>query len=95
MFAPVIFPLTTNDVSVPTLVILGCALSVTVAAVVVVPAVTAYVALATAPTTLEPDKLVKPLPLPVNLPVVAVIFAAVIGPFTASDVNVPTLVIFG
>ena len=49
------FPLTSNDVSVPTLVMLGCALVVTVPAVVVVPAVIAYVALATVPTTFEPD----------------------------------------
>ena len=51
--APVIFPLTTNDVSVPTLVMLGWELVVTVSAVDVVPAVFAYVALATVPTIFE------------------------------------------
>jgi hypothetical protein len=44
----VILPETANEVNVPTLVILGCALVVTV------PALTAVVALATVPLTLAP-----------------------------------------
>ena len=59
------------------------------------PAVTAYVALATVPTILAPDKFVNPLPLPANLPVLAVIFVAVILPLTFNNDNVPVLVIFG
>ena len=92
---PIIFPLTTNDVNVPTEVMLGCAFVVTVPAVVELPALTAYVALATVPTTLPPNKFVNPLPLPVKLPVLAVIFVAIIGPFTAIEDNVPRLVILG
>jgi hypothetical protein len=55
----------------------------------------ALVALATVPVTLAPTSELNPLPLPVNTPVFAVMFAAVIVPFTPSDVNVPTLVMFG
>ena len=57
-------PVAVNEVSVPTLVIFGCA------AVVTVPAVTASVALATVPVTLAPGMLVKPAPDPMNLPCV-------------------------
>jgi hypothetical protein len=39
--------------------------------------------------------LVKPLPLPVNTPVFAVKFTAVIVPLTFNPVNVPTLVMLG
>ena len=53
----VMLPLTTNPVSVPTLVIFGCAFVVTVPAVVALPDVLAYVAFATAPVTLDPDTL--------------------------------------
>jgi hypothetical protein len=88
-------PFTFNDVNVPTLVILGCAFVVTVPAVAVEPAVIAYVALATVPTILAPDKFVNPLPLPANLPVVDVIFVAVIFPLTANEDSVPTEVILG
>ena len=70
-------------------------MSTTVLAVVELPALTAYVALAIAPTIFAPDKLVNPLPLPANLPVVDVIFVAVMFPLTANVVNVPTLVILG
>ena len=90
-----IFPLTTNDVSVPTEVILGCAFVVTVPAVVVNPAVTAYIALETLPITLAPARFDNPLPLPANRPVIDVKFTEVIFPFTASDVNVPSEVILG
>ena len=41
--------------------------------------VAAVVAFATVPVTLAPAIALKPLPLPVNMPVLAVIFAAVIG----------------
>jgi hypothetical protein len=50
----VMLPLTTNPVSVPTLVMFGCAFVVTVPAVVALPDVSAYVAFATAPETLAP-----------------------------------------
>jgi hypothetical protein len=51
-----------NEVNVPTDVIFDCALVVTV------PAVVAYVALATAPVTLAPVNDVNLLPLPIILP---------------------------
>ena len=55
----------------------------------------ALVALATVPVTLAPTSELNPLPLPVNTPVFAVMFAAVIVPLTPSEVNVPTEVMFG
>jgi hypothetical protein len=58
-------------------------------------ALVADVALETVPVTLAPAIALKPLPLPVNTPVLAVNATAVTVPFTPSDVNVPTLVIFG
>ena len=73
----------------------GCAFVVTVPAVAELPALTAYVALATAPTTLEPVNWDNPLPLPVNLPVLAVKFTAVMFPLTANVVSAPTLVMLG
>ena len=54
IFAAVILPLTPKLVNVPVLVMFGCAFVVTVPAVVVLPDVTAYVALATVPVTLAP-----------------------------------------
>ena len=106
-------PVTANDVNVPTEVIFGCALVVTVPAVVAEPAEVANVAFATvpdtlapatalavvandtAPVTLAPAIALKPLPLPVNTPVFAVILAAVILPFTLRPVSVPTEVMLG
>ena len=64
-----ILPLEVKLVSVPTEVMLGCALVVTVAAVVAlvaVPALVAKVALATVPVTLAPVRLVNKLPLPIK-----------------------------
>ena len=55
----------------------------------------AFVALGTVPVTLAPTNELKPLPLPVNTPVLAVILAAVIVPLTPNDVNVPTEVMLG
>ena len=55
----------------------------------------AVVALATVPVTLAPAIALSPLPLPVNTPVLAVIFAAVIVPFTPRAVSVPTDVMLG
>ena len=92
--APVIFPLTLKLVNTPTLVILGWLFPVTVTAVVVDPAEVAYVALATVPTTLAPFKFVNPLPLPVTPPA-DIILPVVILPLTASEDNVPVLVILG
>ncbi len=86
------FPVTVAFVKVPTLVILGCAAVVTVPAVV---ALVALVALDTVPVTLAPAIALRPLPLPVNIPVLAVNATAVTVPLTPSDVRVPTLVIFG
>jgi hypothetical protein len=83
-------PVTPNDVSVPTDVILGWA------AVVTVPAV---VALGTAPVTLAPCMLDKLLPLPIKkLAVVALPKLALPDdrlPVTASELSVPTEVMFG
>ena len=57
-FAPGnISPATVNPVSVPTLVIFGCAAVVTVPAVLATLELSAYVALATVPVTLLPDTL--------------------------------------
>ena len=64
-------------------------------AVVALPAVVAYVAFATVPVTFAPGIALKPEPLPVNTPVLAVKLAAVTVPFTPSEVSVPTLVMFG
>ena len=61
-------------VNVPTLVMLGCALVVTVPAVVALvavvadPALVAKVALATLPVTFAPGMLVSPAPEPINCP---------------------------
>ena len=66
-------PLVLTAVKIPTLVILGCAASVTVAAVVAEPAVpelVANVALATVPVTLAPVILVSNDPLPITYPAV-------------------------
>ena len=90
-----IFPLTLKLLNIPTLVILGWLFVVTVPAVVAEPALVAYVALATTPVTFAPTKFDKPIPLPVNTPVFAVMFTAVMFPFTANIVIVPTLVILG
>ena len=65
------------------------------AALVALPALTAYVALATVPVTLAPTIELNPLPLPVNTPVFAVNATAVTVPLTPKLGNVPTLVIFG
>jgi hypothetical protein len=89
------FPDEFTLVSVPTLVILGCAAVVTVPAVVAEVAVVAAVALATVPTILAAAMLVRPAPLPVNIPVFAVKFTAVIVPLTSNDVSVPSEVTFG
>ena len=90
ILTPVIVPLTPSPVSVPTEVMLPCAAVVTVPAV---PAEVANVAFATVPVTLAPAIADSPLPLPVNTPVFAVMFAAVMLPFTPRPVNVPTDVI--
>ena len=95
ILAAVRLPFTPKLVNVPTDVILGCAAVVTVPAVVADPALVAYVALATVPVTLPPANALKPLPLPVNTPVLAVMLTPVIVPFTPSDVNVPTDVMLG
>ena len=79
----VMLPVTAKLVSVPTLVIFGCA------AVYTVPAINA---LPTCPETLAPAIELNPDPLPVNTPVLAVILAAIMLPFTDKLVNVPTLV---
>ena len=68
IFPPVILPVTVALVNVPTDVMFGCALVVTVAAVVAdvaVPDDTAYVALATVPVMLAPviDVSAEPLPM--------------------------------
>jgi len=139
----VVLPDTVKLVSVPVLVILGCAAVITVPAVVALPDkaptnvvavidalpklalilvlitadefpfadevenvgyavvevdvfcnnAAALVALPTVPVTLAPTSELNPLPLPVNTPVFAVKFGAVIVPLTPNDVNVPTLVI--
>jgi hypothetical protein len=57
-------PVTVRELKVPTLVILGWALVVTVAAVVDDPEDTAYVALATVPVTLAPGIEVNPVAAP-------------------------------
>ena len=56
-------PVTANELRVPTDVIFGCALVVTVPAV---PDETAYVALATVPVTLAPVSAVRFAPLPLT-----------------------------
>ena len=53
-----------NPVNVPTEVMFGCAFVVTVPAVVALPDVVAYVALATVPVTLAPGIEVSPAALP-------------------------------
>ena len=88
-------PVTARAERVPTDVIFGCALVVTVPAVVAEPALIAYVALATVPVTLAPVSAVILDPLPVNTPVFAVIFTAVIPSFTFNPVNNPTEVMLG
>jgi hypothetical protein len=55
----------------------------------------AAVALATVPVTLAPAIALRPLPLPVNTPVLAVNAEAVTVPLTPNDVNVPTDVMLG
>ena len=89
MLPAVILPVTARLDNVPTLVMLGCA------AVVTVPAVVAVVALDTVPVTFAPAISLSPEPLPVNTPVFAVNATAVTVPFTPSEVNVPTEVMFG
>ena len=78
----VTLPLELNEVSVPTLVMLGCA------AVVTVPVVAAVVALPTVPVTLAPVIELSPDPLPFML-------APVMLPLELSEVKVPTEVILG
>ena len=90
-------PVTPNDVSVPTLVIFGCAAVVTVPAV---PALVANVAFATVPVTLAPASCDKPAPLPVINPLFSVIVplpntALAVALPTVRPVNVPTDVILG
>ena len=97
-FAALALPVINREDNVPTEVIFGCALVVTVPAVVADPAVpdeTAYVALATVPVTLAPVRLLRAEPLPVNTPVLAVILTAVNMPLTPRAVNVPVDVMFG
>ena len=86
-------PLTPNEVRVPTDVILGCAAVVTVPAVVALPAVVAVPALA----TLRLATWVVDVTVNGAVPVVILLtnLVAVTTPFTPSEVNVPTLVIFG
>jgi hypothetical protein len=86
-----------KPVKVPTLVMFGCAAVVTVAAEPVVFWLSvATRAAATVPVViLLPFSADIPLPLPVNTPVLAVIFAPVIVPLTPKPVNVPTDVMFG
>ena len=55
----------------------------------------AVVALATVPVTFAPAIALRPLPLPVNIPVFAVNATAVTVPLTPKLVNVPTLVMLG
>ena len=71
-------PKTFNVVNVPTLVILGCAAVVTVPAVVAEVALIAFVALGTNPITLPPGIDESPLALPLNTPVLALMFIATI-----------------
>jgi len=62
-------PVPVSPAIVPTLVMFGCALVVTVPAVVAdvaLPALVAYVAFATVPETLAPDILEIYIPLPVK-----------------------------
>ena len=84
IFAATILPFTFNPISVPVLVILGCALAVTVTVVTEVPVLIAYVALATVPVTFAPVIELNPLPLPVNIPELAVKLLAVILPVRLS-----------
>ena len=104
---PATLPNTLKALSVPTLVILGCAFAVTVPAVVAlvaVPADVAKVALATVPVTLAPVIALSPDPLPLMLaplmlPVALTLPAVLILPpltlpVTARAVSVPTDVIF-
>ena len=77
---PSTFPVTVTLVNVPTLVMLGCAFVVTVAAVVAVvalPADVANVALATVPVTLAPVNELNPEPLPFMLPPVMLPIAVI------------------
>ena len=62
-FAAFALPVTASADNVPTEVMLGCALVVTVAAV---PEVNAYVALATVPVTFAPVRAVRFAPLPLK-----------------------------
>ena len=89
MLAAVTVPFTAREVRVPTDVIFGCAAVVTVPAVVAEPAL---VALATAPVTLAPAIALRPDPLPVKTPVLAVNATAVTVPLTPRPVSVPRLV---
>ena len=95
-------PDTLKVVNVPVEVIFGCALVVIVLAVVALPALVAYVALATVPVTLPPVILVNDEPFPlivVNTPLLAPIFPtfalpdALIVPvkFEPVDVNMTVL----
>ena len=73
MLPPVMLPVELNAVNIPTLVMLACALPVTVVdvvALVAVPALVAKVALATVPVTLAPVMLDSKLPLPTKYPAV-------------------------
>ena len=82
-----------RPVNVPTDVIFGCALVVTVPAVVAVvadPAFAAYDAFATVPTMLPAVRFVNPAPFPINKPLTVAMF-----PVTLNEVNVPTEVMFG
>ena len=85
-------PLIDNDVNVPTLVMFGWALVVTVPAVVAVPALVENVAFATVPVTLAPVIDDKPAPEP---KCVAFILPAVMLDVTAKLPKVPTDVMFG
>jgi hypothetical protein len=98
ILAPEMLPLTERLLSVPTLVMLGCAAVVTVPAVTAEvavpadPAVVAKAALATVPVTLAPVNELNAAPEPKCVPVT---LAPVILPLTLSAVRMPTLVILG
>ena len=88
-------PETVSEVREPIDVIFGWAAVVTVPAVVAEVEVVAEVASGTVPVTFAPVNELNPEPLPVKTPVFAVMFAAVMLPFTVRTDNVPCDVMFG
>ena len=98
LFEVVMFPVALSELSVPTEVMLGCALVVTVAAVVAAPdMLTVYdpdnLALGTVPVSkLVALSDVNARPLPVTAPAVTKL-PPVTLPVTLNALNVPTLVI--